>query len=168
MSDEPQKRSIPWTSAQIQLLDRMEAISHAGGLMVLSGTRGTGKTSMAKEVQSRLGFGIYELAQDYFEQTALLISGKLFRNIDEARKFRERRVNTRILILDEILFLSLDPLGTRVLEDIVIRRHAIRKPTILITNAHEGGLNLPDSILDRVKDGGRIFQPKWGSFRIQQ
>jgi DNA replication protein DnaC len=156
---------FPWTPAQSRLIDRMEWIAKEGGIVVLCGTRGTGKTSMSLEVQSRIGYGIYELAQDYFEQVALLVSGKLFKNIEDARKFRERRATTRILILDEILFLSLDPLGARVLQDIVIRRHAARKPTILITNAASDQLQLDASIEDRVKDGGAILMPKWDSFR---
>jgi predicted AAA+ superfamily ATPase len=158
--------SIKWTGEQIHLLARMEEAAQAGGIIVLCGTRGTGKTTVAKEIQRRVGHGVYELAQDYFEQVALLVSGKLFKNIEDARKFRQRRAETRILILDEIAFLTTDPLGTRVLQDIVIRRHAAKRPTILITNSKKDELNLDDSIRDRVKENrGGILQPSWDSFR---
>jgi DNA replication protein DnaC len=158
---------FPWTPAQLKMLAAIEGIVAANGICILCGTRGTGKTTVAQEVRRRVGFGIYELAQDYFEEVAMLVSGRLFKGVPEAKKYRDRRVKTSILVLDEIAHVSADPLGSRVIQDLIIRRHAAKKPTILITNQTKDTLTLDHSTLDRVNEGGAIFQPSWGSFRGQ-
>lgn len=156
----------PWTEGQAMLLRRLMEVCEAGGISVLCGGRGTGKTSMAREALRRMGRGTYELAQDYVEETAALVQCRLSgQRLDEARARRNLRVQTRVMILDEAYHSLLDPIGSRVLEDLVIRRHDIRKPTVMICNAGRDNLPLPDSIVDRIKDGGRIFHPRWDSFR---
>ena len=158
---------FPWTADQLRLIEAISGVMSSGGVVVLCGERGTGKTTIAQEVQRRVGHGIYELAQDYFEDVALLVSGRLFRHVEEAKRIRARRVGTRILILDEMFHVMRDPLGVRVLQDLLIRRHAARRPTILITNGpkEEVEANLDQSIKDRVREGGGLYSPKWKSFR---
>jgi DNA replication protein DnaC len=156
---------FPWTSKQSSVIKNMVNAARGGCLIVLCGPRGTGKTSMAKEVQRRIGFGTFELAQDYFEAVAMLVQGRSFRGAEEMKQYRERRIRTRILILDEIHLVGCDPVGCRVIQDIVIRRHAVGRPTVLITNAKPDKIELDDSILDRAEDAGGLFHVGWESFR---
>jgi DNA replication protein DnaC len=160
-----QSPGLDWTERQTKLINRMTECAKAGGIVVVYGGRGTGKTSMAKEVQSRVGYGVYELCQDYFEKICALVLGRAGRDEDEKRVYRDRRLKTRILILDEIHHVASDPIGQRVIQDLIIRRHDLRKPTILLTNATKDALNLDDSVMDRIKDGGGIFGANWDSFR---
>lgn len=163
--DDQRVDGFPWTENQAIVINDMIDAAQRGGLIVLCGPRGAGKTSMAREVQRRIGLGTFELAQDYFEAVALLVQGRQYKGREEALGYRGYRVKTRILILDEIHLVGCDPVGSRVLQDLIIRRHSAGRPTILITNAKPEKVDLDDSILDRAKEAGGLFHVRWDSFR---
>jgi DNA replication protein DnaC len=141
-----------------------------GAVVVLCGLRGTGKTTLAREIQwlradRDVSPGTYTLCQDVFEILRLLYGDFSDKREAEASLQRDRYVATSFLVIDEVHEVLSSKMGGRILNDLVIRRHAEGNPTILITNQPEEDTGLDPSILSRVNGSGFIFQPPWPPFR---
>ena len=162
-------------------------LKDTGAVVALVGPRGTGKTSIAAQIVQKwawadhLGYmagkGVGRRRMVIYEKTTGLIS-KLkamyadFGTIEMDRM--ERRLNAlvkaELLILDELHEVSEDSKHKdRILTDIVDRRYAADRDTILISNqtSKEFKATINPSIMSRMQEHGGVIPCEWPSFREQ-
>jgi hypothetical protein len=126
---------------------------------------------MAREVQwARIdrdrSAGLYVLFSDVVLGLKPLYGEYADKRENAASLVRERLVSASLAILDEVHdALEGSKVAAKVLNDLVIRRHAERNDTILITNRPKADIGLDDSILSRASENGLVFEPPWASFR---
>lgn len=135
---------------------------HNGRVVVICGTRGTGKTQMACEIVrlalAHLFFCRYDVFQDYLDHV---------RKVDSLDEHHEFYILPRILVLDEIAKAGDSAWAENRLFHLVNHRYNALKHTILITAARPEGLShiLGPSVGDRVTEGGAVLHLDWPSFR---
>ena len=165
-------RRVQMTGKPAQLAEAIgRKCSGDGAVIVLCGARGTGKTTVAKEVQWQhidkdRSAGRYSLFQDVFESLRILYGEFADKRENGASWARERLVSAGLLILDEVHeVLTESKQAHRVLNDLVIRRHEARNDTVIITNQPKESTGLDSSILSRANACGFVYEPTWTPFR---
>jgi DNA replication protein DnaC len=95
-----------------------------------------------------------------------------FGSIDAERQsnFSERLCDESLLVIDEIHECDEMRVKDRVLTDIVDKRYARRRDTILISNQTVDDFRhtANDSVLSRLTEHGGIFLCDWRSFRTKR
>jgi DNA replication protein DnaC len=73
----------------------------------------------------------------------------------------------KLLILDELQVRGDTPAEDRLITTLIDDRYASKKPTILIANLTEEGLqkSLSASVIDRFRENGLSIEFTWPSFR---
>jgi ABC-type sugar transport system ATPase subunit len=140
-----------------------------GAVMVICGTRGGGKTSIARLAQWELIHagnpgGTYRIAQTVMESCANLYSD-FPKQTPAALSARNWLYRTRFLALDEVQDILDSQTGSKLVRDVIRQRHSAGLPTLLISNLPAQTSKLCQTVLDRVQDGGFIYEVKWPSFR---
>jgi DNA replication protein DnaC len=140
------------------------AIVRKGGIVILHGDRGPGKTRMAAEIAVKLGQGTYRTAMGFF--TDVRASFKPKSQLDE-RDVIWSLTAPRLLVLDEIQVRGGTKFEDNLLTHLIDSRYASIRPTILIANLTRDQLaeSLGASIVDRVAENGVLIHCDWGSFR---
>jgi DNA replication protein DnaC len=79
----------------------------------------------------------------------------------------DRLVRVQLLIVEEVSVTSGSDFGTRILSEIICRRHDKGRDTILISVQSEEDFaqSVGESITDRIAEGGGIYTFNWPSFR---
>ena len=129
------------------------------GILGIIGNRGTGKTQLAAEV-------IKDIAPD---TATYMTAAELFMRIRAT--FDKRTTETEIdiarelsrgplLVIDELQERGESAWENRLLTEIIDKRYANERPTLLISNLTAGELtaSLGDSITDRMREGGGIIE----------
>jgi DNA replication protein DnaC len=153
-----------WAAA----LDHARRIVDAGGMAVLLGHRGTGKTQLAVEL-------IREHCRD-LRPARYVRSRELGQRIREAygsnasiteRQATNEFVEPKLLVIDECQERPDTEHEQRTLTLILDKRYGAMRPTVLIANCTTqqfvelvGG-----SAVDRLKEGGSIITCNWKSLR---
>jgi DNA replication protein DnaC len=151
----------------------------SGGIVVLYGGNGTGKTRMAyeiaKEVKAPNSSHKVNMTTKY-HLPAYTTAVNLFMEIRDTynrdsdtseRRVVERYTDASILVIDEIQERGETPFEDRKLTQIIDLRYQHEKPTILISNysREQFAKALSPSVLDRIRENGKGLHFDWTSFR---
>lgn len=167
-----------------QWIETFKAASRAveaKGLVAFLGDRGTGKTRMAAEI-ARAGAwpkddGFWDGHRTVFRQTALYTRAMdVFLDLRDANKkgseISEKDVLARLaevglLVIDEFQERGETDWENRVITNLLDKRYASERPTILIANLDRAGLSaaLSPSVKDRMHENGKSFTFGWQSYR---
>ncbi len=156
-----------------------------GAIVALVGVRGLGKTTIAAQIAIRQAWSNYQrslnepaplpYAHVVYYKTAWLVSrykslyadyGSVETNtLMEAMEYLCQ--HQELLVIDELHECDDQKMKARVLTDLVDRRYAGLRDTILISNQtpEEFASTTSDSILSRLGEHGAIIECKWESFR---
>ncbi|GAA5120432.1 ATP-binding protein [Luteolibacter yonseiensis] len=152
-----------------------------GGIVAFLGNRGTGKTRMAAEI-ARAGFWPTDKGE---WNGNMVVTGKtaLYRRAmdifldlrDCAKKGSARSekdvldslAHAGLLVIDEFQERGESEWENRILCNLLDKRYATRRPTVLIANhtVAEMTAALSPSVRDRMREGGKAFVFDWGSWR---
>lgn len=138
----------------------------AGGLMVLTGTRGTGKTRLASELIRDLEprWGLYTTAMALFLQ----LRDSYRKDSEKSESEIVQKMSTRkLLVVDEIQERSSSDWEDRVLTHIIDARYGAQLPTVIIANLKPSELaaQLGPSISDRMRECGGVLEMTGPSHR---
>jgi DNA replication protein DnaC len=145
-------------------------LAMSGGMIVLAGDRGRGKTQMATWLAWQRGKagkkpGIYAKAFDLFAA----VKGTWGRNATEAEgKALARFKQASFLALDECHERGETDWENRTLRNVLDHRYDACLPTLLIGNwptAEDIGASLGASITDRITETGGVVWCRWESYR---
>lgn len=148
-----------------------------GAIIALVGIRGTGKTTicaqMARGKAESAGLPPWERTPPYRKLQDLVSQYKpLYAEfgsveLDSLMSGRDSFCQRSLTFIDEIHEVSDSNLGKRILTDILDRRYAGRRDTILISNqtAKDFERTIGDSVKSRLSEHGRIIECNWQSFR---
>ncbi len=149
-------------------------------ILVLAGTRGTGKTqlavlALAKAVincrRSKGGFSYeFDGVGHYYRVRTLLGTVKETYSPDEPESEMEllrRLASTPYMVLDEYAAVGLSETDRAILQELFDRRYEQLRRTIIITNVTRDGLQdvMDDSTLSRIQETGVVLECTWPSFR---
>lgn len=153
----------------------------ACGIVAFLGNRGPGKTRMAAEI-ARAGYwptdkgewngnmvvagktALYRRAMDVFLE--LRDCGKKGATRSE-KDVLESLAFAGLLVIDEFQERGESEWENRIICNLLDKRYATRRPTILIANytPEEMKNALSPSVKDRMRESGKAFVFDWGSFR---
>ena len=151
----------------------------SGGIVVLYGGNGTGKTRMAYEIakEAKAPNSSYKVNMTTkYHLPAYTTAVNLFMEIRDTynrdsdtseRRVVEKYTDASILVIDEIQELGETPFEDRKLTQIIDLRYQHEKPTILISNysREKFAKALSPSVLDRIRENGVGLHFGWESFR---
>ena len=178
-----------WPDRYIEPLDTPEggewlaglALSYpvieSGGILVLHGKRGTGKTQMAAELARTKRFPLdagrgpdwkrsahYQTAMRFF----LTVRATFRKGSDKTElDIIDRMTEPGLLIIDELQERGETAFEDRLLTHLIDARYGAKRPTILIANLTKEELakSLGPSIVDRIHENGRRIDFTWNSYR---
>lgn len=159
-------------------------IVEQGGIVILHGKRGAGKTRMSAEIARANRFPFDELkgngkigANNEPKRTALYRTAMDF-FVDVRSTYRKNSETSEkeviahlasvgLLVLDELQERGESGFEDRLLTHLIDKRYAACLPTILIANLTqpEIGPTLGPSIVDRFHENGRRIEFTWDSYR---
>lgn len=180
----------PWTEPKQRAVYGavLSRLTGKGAIIALVGKRGTGKTTIAAEVVKELfrrfykwkfaraedrdgktpiGHGIYRKTIDVVGRLQPLYDNQGTIDMEALLEMRDELASFGLLILDEIHDAIELRSTDRTLTDLLDRRYASRKDSLLISNQTEQEFRqtINPSILSRLAEHGLIIPCEWGSFR---
>jgi DNA replication protein DnaC len=155
----------------------------AGGILLLLGNRGPGKTQMAAEV-GRCGLWPRDVAvwnglRNVYDKTALYRRAMdVFLDLRDAaqnnsgtseKKVLERLESVGLLVIDEFQERGGSEWENRVICNLMDKRYSAQRPTILIANytREEMAAALSPSVKDRIRENGKAIIFDWPSYRAK-
>lgn len=152
-------------------------VIESGGILVLHGKRGTGKTQMAAEIARAKRFPLdagtkadpkrsahYQTAMRFF----LTVRATFKKGSDKTElEIIDRMTEPGLLVIDELQERGETAFEDRLLTHLIDARYGAKRPTILIANLtkDELGKSLGPSIVDRIRENGRCIDFTWNSYR---
>lgn len=144
--------------------------AQAGGLVVLAGPPGVGKTQLAASLLRYLALGCgwsvgYAVLADVYGQ----IRAGFAKGVDEAQGIR-KACSPRMVVLDEIQDRADTKWEDDVLGRIIDLRYRSCQPLLMLTNLDRAGLaaSLGVRSIDRIRErGGIIDLAGWPSMRAR-
>jgi len=148
-----------------------------GGILILHGKRGTGKTQMAAEIARSKRFPFdavtgLEWKRSAHYQTArrfFLTVRATFKKASDKTELEiiDRMTEPGLLVIDELQERGETAFEDRLLTHLIDARYGAKRPTILIANLSkdELGKSLGPSIVDRASENGRRIDFTWNSYR---
>lgn len=152
-------------------------VIESGGILVLHGKRGTGKTQMAAEIARTKRFPFdagtkadpkrsahYQTAMRFF----LTVRATFKKGSDKTElEIIDRMTEPGLLVIDELQERGETAFEDRLLTHLIDARYGAKRPTILIANLtkDELGKSLGPSIVDRIRENGRCIDFTWNSYR---
>ena len=180
--DSPEAVGDGWIANYAQAL----ATVNSGGIVVMYGAHGTGKTRMAWELAKKCspkdaqysigGVGWTTSKRDrpaiYTTAVGLFLEIRdTFSKDAESSEMQVVRKHTDagLLVIDEMQERGETEFEDRKLTSIIDSRYAHERPTILITNYTREKLaaTLSQAVLDRIRENGCGLNFNWTSFRKQ-
>lgn len=158
-------------------------VVESGGIVVLHGTRGTGKTRMAGELARDIQFpfdvskgtptgvpiekrrtALYRTAMSFFTE----IRSTYRKNAEESEsQIIERLGLSGLLVIDELQERGESAFEDRLLTHLIDQRYGAMLPTILICNLTKEQLfqTVSPSVADRIAENGIRLECNWPSYR---
>lgn len=171
-----------WIANYVQAL----ATVNSGGIVVMYGAHGTGKTRMAWEVAKKCspkdaqysvgGVGWTTSKRDrpaiYTTAVGLFLEIRdTFSKDSESSEMQvvRKHADAGLLVIDEMQERGETEFEDRKLTSIIDSRYAHERPTILITNHTREKLaaSLSQAVLDRIRENGCGLNFNWTSYRKQ-
>lgn len=162
----------PWRVSQAQITDSLAG----GGIFILFGVRGTGKTQMAVDIGGELLSSKQTLCEPETTWPMYSVASDIFRDIRGA--FRKeslvsemeiiaKYLKPKLLIIDEAHERGETDFEDRTLTHIVDKRYSSMLSTVIISNLQRNELakSLGNSIVSRSHEGGFTIECNWPSFR---
>lgn len=175
------KLSEPTGDEWLATFDQARKAVKDCGLVALIGDRGTGKTQMAANIAQAGGWpcddGKWNGHRNIRDHTALYVRAMdIFLDLRDSNKKDSktsekevlgRLVEVGLLVIDEFQERGESEWENRVLTNLIDKRYAAEKPTLIIANYDRQQLSnaLSPSIKDRMHENGRSFLFTWGSYR---
>lgn len=173
----PLRYRMPWVRPTdeewISIFSKCKEHTANGGLVLLIGDRGTGKTRMAAEIiRDRLDWmsatspsiyttamGVFLRIRDAYAKRTPETEGAI---VDELSK-------CRLLVIDEIQERSNSEWEDRIITHIIDRRYSGNLPSIIIGNLLPESMerNLGESVVSRASETGGIIKMTGKSHRIR-
>lgn len=148
--------------------EKCKKIVEQGGLILLSGTRGAGKTQMAC---SLIGYSCFNLDKSALYSKAFGIFLKIREGMRQKLSSELEAIQAYIkpffLVIDAYEVRSDSPFENRTLDHIIDKRYDDCKSTLIITNdkLEDFVINVGPSIADRANETGGMCEFNWESFR---
>lgn len=157
-------RSGDWLSK----LDRCSEVVGRGGIAMLWGKRGTGKTQVAVAVALRL-IRRERKAALYLKATQIFRACIEAQNENRLTRQMQRYARVHLLIIDESHVRIGSDFEDRTLTDLIDMRYDAMRPTIVITNQDKKAAaeSLGPSIVSRLHETGCAIEMNGTSFRSQ-
>lgn len=177
---------------QLAMVEQTEAkLNGSGAIVAWIGNRGLGKTHAACAIVIRRLWNRWEFANTHpcnpdsygtpypympYKKLSDLVSyyKPLYSDYgtvqaDELEGARRALCGASLLIIDEIAEFEESRVRQRLVADILDRRYAARKDTLLLANFTEAAFraSVGESVYSRIGEHGAIMHPSWESFRIQ-
>lgn len=136
---------------------------HSGGIILLYGKRGNGKTRLAAEFAIRCGSSRYRTAMRFFLEIRATFGNREVTELE----IIDDLAQTGLLVIDEMQERSESDWENRLLTHLIDARYAEGKPTILIANLSKKELaaSLNTSVIDRIRGNGVSVEFNWESYR---
>lgn len=153
------------TAEQVECAHDATQHMRSGGMAVLLGDRGTGKTQIAVEIARNL-IDTARITVLYTRADEMFRRLRRWDDSDE-RTFDNQLKTVGLLIVDEIQDRGETDFEDRELTRIIDARYGAVKPTLLVGNASTKTLNdrLGPSVISRITEGGGVVECRWQSFR---
>lgn len=152
-------------------------VIETGGILILHGKRGTGKTQMAAEIARMKRFppdqgtqadpkrsAHYQTAMRFF----LTVRSTFKKDSNKTElEVIDRMTEPGLLVIDELQERGETAFEDRLLTHLIDARYGAKRPTILIANLtkEQLGPSLGPSIVDRATENGRRIDFTWESYR---
>lgn len=142
-----------------------------GGMILIAGSEGNGKTSLAcsygyswclRGYTMKIGKALY------FTMTQLLSAQKAwYGSGSKGESPIDRSLECGLLVIDELLTSHESSHDQNLMRDLLNRRYADKRTTIMLTNLDADGLRraLDRPVLDRIRDGGALIELQGKSMR---
>jgi len=185
--DERFQRTLVLTPEQIEIYDAVKSkLRGKGAIIALLGERGLGKTSIAARIALDQAWRNYEsslqevgrpvLAGTVIYRKAARIVARykpLFADFGTTEtdalleSLESICRNHEVLVIDELHDCDDLKMHSRVMTDLIDRRYAMLRDTILISNQspRDFALSAGPSIVSRLREHGVVLECKWASFR---
>jgi len=154
----------PWAAKAKRLLARLAG--GAGTLVAMLGARGTGKTQLA--IAAIAGTCDRGLPARYIDARMLFMAIRDGMGRHEEVATYQQFLRPHLLVIDQLEERKDSPAELQMLFTIVDGRYAALRDTIVITNetaeAFEHAIGA--SIVDRIRERGRVIKCDWPSFRL--
>jgi len=160
-----------YTQEQRDASNRIKALIPCGSIIVIRGREGNGKTLLACSYAFGWNLRGYSLKYGkalYFTQTQLLNAQKAWYGTKSGGESPlDKALECGILVMDELLTTHESNHDRDTMRDLLNRRYADKRTTILLSNLDNDGLvaALDRPILDRIRDGGGLIELKGKSLR---
>lgn len=159
--------------------EESQPVIASGGILLLYGGHGTGKTRMAYELAKnatiprstyKRGAIVMDLPRIYTTAVRLFMDIRdTFRRDSEhsEKKIIDSLTDAAILVIDEIQERGETPFEDRKLTQIIDARYMEERPTILISNHSRENFakTLSPAVLDRIRENGLGLHFNWTSYR---
>lgn len=154
----------PWMDAKRALVGHLGS----GGIMVLTGRRGTGKTQLG--VEAIRSYCWEDSPAKYVKAIDVFLS------IREGMAERSERAAVKPYLIPQLLVIDAmeergeTPWEDRMLNYILDKRYDAMMDTILITNQERGRFaeSVGASIISRIHEAGGVIECNWESFREEK
>ena len=156
---------------QKEACERISPLILAGGLILIAGREGNGKTALACSYAYAWYLRRLSLKRGkalYFTMTELLNSQKAWYGTRTGGDSpMDKAQECGLLVLDELITTHESPHDRNSIRDLLNRRYADKRCTIILTNlSHDGIVKALDRpMIDRISDGGAFVELEGQSLR---